>query len=362
MARALRLARRGLNSTTPNPRVGCVLVRDGQVIGEGWHKCAGQVHAEVHALGNCSEVPAGSTCYVTLEPCAHSGRTPPCSEALIQTGVGRVIAAMRDPNPAVAGGGLQQLAAAGIETAVGLLQEQARDINAGFCKRLRTGLPFVRAKLAVSLDGRTALANGDSRWITGDHARTDVHRLRARSCAILTGIGTALADDPRLTARLDDAVAPRQPLRVVMDTRLRLPEQARLLQEPGKTVIMAGPGAKAERRTLLEQAGADVVVLASLDTGERLTQASQRLAADYGINELMVEAGARLNGSLLRAGLVDELIVYLAPLLLGHEARPVFELAGIENIQQHVPLRLVDMRQVGHDVRLTYRPGSSEVS
>ncbi len=356
MARALQLAQRGLNSTTPNPRVGCVLVQDGRVIGEGWHEQAGGAHAEIHALENCSEDPGGSTCYVTLEPCAHTGRTPPCSQALIDARVGRVIAAMPDPNPLVAGTGLQQLAAAGIDTASGLLESQAQRINAGFRKRMQVGLPFVRAKLAVSLDGRTALAGGDSRWITGRSARADVHRLRARSCAILTGIGTVLADDPRLTARPGDEPARRQPLRVVMDTQLRLQPGARLLQQPGKTVVMTGAPVADGLKHTLEQAGAEVVVLQAADPDERLHEALQRLAADYAINELMVEAGPALNGSLLRAGLVDELIIYMAPLLLGHEARPLLELPGLTDMQQRWPLTCVEWRQVGTDLRLTYRP------
>jgi len=356
MARALRLARRGLNTTTPNPRVGCVLVRDGRVIGEGWHERAGGPHAEVHALQNCAGDPAGSTCYVTLEPCSHTGRTPPCSGALIDARIGRLIASMADPNPAVAGGGLRELQAAGIETAVGLLEDQAERLNAGFCKRMREGLPYVRAKLAISLDGRTALANGDSRWITGDSARADVHRQRARSCAILSGIGTVLVDDPQLTARPDGQPAQRQPLRVIMDTQLRLPPAAGLLRGCGDTLVMTGPDADAEKRAALGRAGAKVVCLQASGVEDRLREALRKLAGDYQINELMVEAGATLNGTLLRAGLVDEVIIYVAPLLLGHVGRPVFELAGIDSMQQRLPLEFIEARQVGHDLRLTYRP------
>lgn len=356
MARALQLACRGLNTATPNPRVGCVLVRDGRIIGEGWHERAGEAHAEIMALQNCSEDPAGSTCYVTLEPCSHTGRTPPCSEALIRAGIGRVIAAMTDPNPAVAGNGLQQLEAAGIRTAAGLLQQQAEALNAGFCRRMQTGLPHVLVKLAASLDGRTALASGDSRWITGAPARADVHRLRARSCAILTGIGTVLADDPRLTARIAGEPASRQPLRVIMDTRLRTPATAQLLQEPGRTLIVSGPDPDRQKRRLLEQAGAELLVLPEMDAGERLGMTLRHLAADYEINEIMVEAGATLNGSMMETGLVDELIVYLAPQLLGHGGLPLFEVAGIDTMEQRLQLELVDRRQVGHDLRLIYRP------
>lgn len=361
MARALRLACRGLNTTTPNPRVGCVLVRDNRVIGEGWHERAGEAHAEIQALQNCNEDPAGSTCYVTLEPCSHTGRTPPCSEALLEAGVARVIAAMPDPNPAVAGSGLRQLEAAGVQTAAGLMGEQAQAVNAGFCSRMQTGRPLVRVKLAASLDGRTALASGDSRWITGEAARADVHRLRARSCAILTGIGTVLADDPRLTARPDGKPAPRQPLRVILDTRLRMPVTARLLREPGRTLIVAGADADEQQRLQLEQAGAEVMILPGAADAERLGTLLRYLAAAYAINELMVEAGAKLNGSLLYAGLVDELIVYMAPQLMGHAGLPLFELEGIDMMHQRIPLKCVDLRQVGGDLRLTYRPCNNSV-
>lgn len=360
MARALQLARRGLNTTSPNPRVGCVLVKNGRVIGEGWHERTGGPHAEINALHSSDDDPAGSTCYVTLEPCAHTGRTPPCSRALIEAGVSRVIAAMTDPNPAVAGEGLRQLQAAGIETTAGVLETEAEALNAGFCKRMRQGLPWVRAKLAISLDGRTALASGESRWITGDAARRDVHRLRARSCAMLTGIGTLLADDPQLTVRDGDNPVERQPLRVILDSRLQMSAQAAVFEQPGRTLILTGPTAGREDVTRLERVGAEVIVLTGQTADKRLHEALQLLAGRYEINEVMVEAGPRLNGSLLRAGLVDELIVYMAPLLLGHEARPLFELAGIEGMNQRLPLDLQEVRRVGRDVRLTYRPTTTE--
>lgn len=356
MARALQLARRGLNGTAPNPRVGCVLVKEGRIIGTGWHRRAGEAHAEINALLDCSEDPAGSTCYVTLEPCSHTGRTPPCSTALIKAGVGSVIAAMADPNPAVAGEGLRRLQAAGIETSAGLLESQAEALNPGFCKRMRSGIPWVRAKLAISLDGRTALAGGESRWITGAAARQDVHRLRARSCAILTGIGTVLMDDPQLTARSEGEPAGRQPLRVVLDSRLQLPADAAVLGQPGRTLVLTTPAAPEKEKSALQENGAEVVVLAGATHAERLRQALHLLATEYEINEIMVEAGARLNGSLLRAGLVDELVVYMAPLLLGHEARPLFELAGIEGMHERLSLQLLNVRQVGQDLRLVYRP------
>ena len=356
MARALRLACRGLNTTTPNPRVGCVLVKDGRILGEGWHERAGEAHAEIRALQNCKEDPAGSTCYVTLEPCSHTGRTPPCSEALIGAGVTAVIAAMPDPNPAVAGSGLQQLESAGIRAAAGLLAEQARLLNAGFIKRMQSGLPHVRLKLAASLDGRTAVASGESRWISGEQARADVQRLRARSCAILTGIGTVLADDPRLTARPGGKSASRQPLRVIMDTRLRLPATAQVLRQAGRTLVVTGPNPDSQQQRLLEQAGAGIVALPDAETGARLEMMLRHLATEYGVNEVMVEAGAKLNGSLLRAGLVDELTVYMTPQLLGHAGLPLFELAGVDTMQQRLSLEFVESRQVGRDLRLTYRP------
>ena len=359
MARALQLARQGLNTTTPNPRVGCLLVRDGRVIGEGWHERAGEAHAEVNALAYCKVDPAGSTCYVTLEPCCHHGRTPPCSQALIEAGVGRVIVAMQDPNPAVAGNGLAQLSAAGIATASGLLESQARQLNAGFCKRMQIGLPKVRSKIAASLDGRTALANGDSRWITGEQARADVHRLRAQSCAIVTGIDTVLADDPRLTARRHDADEARQPMRVIMDSRLRLPPDAGLLQQPGRTIVMAAASADPTSREALTQAGAEVVLLQGDDADTRLREALVVLACEHSVNEVMVEAGPALNGSLLRLGLMDELVVYMAPVLLGQEAKPMLNLSQLTDMAQRPVLALSESRRVGDDLRLIYYPVAS---
>lgn len=356
MAKALQLARRGLYSTAPNPRVGCLLVRNDRVIGSGWHQCTGQAHAEINALQDCSGDAAGSTCYVTLEPCAHEGRTPPCSQALIEAGVVRVVAAGEDPNPRVAGGGLRALQQAGIETAAGLLEAEARQLNPGFFKRMREGVPWLRTKLALSLDGRTALASGESRWITAGSARQDVHRLRARSCALVTGIGTVLADDPQLTARPDGQLAARQPLRVVLDSQLRLPVAAALLEQPGTTLVIAAPEAASDRKRRLEDAGADVVTIAADSRYERLIRTLHWLARERAVNEVMVEAGPELNGSLLETGLVDEMVVYMAPLLLGSDARPAFGLSGIHSMQERVSLKLIDARQVGQDMRLTYYP------
>ncbi len=357
MARALQLARKGIYTTTPNPRVGCVFVKNDQIIGEGWHERAGQPHAEINALNSCTDDPAGSHCYVSLEPCSHAGRTPPCTQALIAARVAKVIAAVADPNPEVKGsGGIKRLQNAGIETTVGLMEAPARELNRGFFRRMQAGLPFVMAKLALSLDGRTAMASGESRWITAAAARQDVHRLRAQSCAIMTGIGTVLADDPQLTARPQGELVVRQPLRVVMDSRLRLAPGASILQQPGRTLVFAASGASSKKRILLEEAGAEVIVLDAADRCEHLTAVMRWLASECAVNEVMVEAGSELNGCLMQAGLVDELVVYLAPLLLGPAARPAFQLPGIESMQQRLNLKMIDCRQVGQDLRLTYSP------
>jgi diaminohydroxyphosphoribosylaminopyrimidine deaminase/5-amino-6-(5-phosphoribosylamino)uracil reductase len=350
MARALRLAERGLFTTDPNPRVGCVIVRDGAVVGEGWHVQAGAGHAEVNALAAAGEAAHGATAYVTLEPCCHHGRTPPCTDALIAAGVKRVVIAMEDSNPQVAGNGVQALAAAGIDVTTGVLAAQAASINPGFIRRMQAGRPFVRCKLAMSLDGRTAMASGESRWITGAAARRDVHRLRARASAILSGIDTVLADDPSLNVRLDGE-AVLQPLRVVLDSRLRLPPGARLLGLPGKTLVLTG-SADADRTTALTEAGAEVVRL-PLD-GERLdlTRVLQYLG-ERKLNELHVETGPVLSGALLQSGLVDELVIYVAAHLLGDAARGLFTLPGVETMDQRIELNIMDIRAVGDDWRIT---------
>jgi diaminohydroxyphosphoribosylaminopyrimidine deaminase/5-amino-6-(5-phosphoribosylamino)uracil reductase len=351
MARALQLAERGLYTTDPNPRVGCVLVLDDEIVGEGWHERAGEAHAEAMALKAAGKRARGATAYVSLEPCCHHGRTPPCSNALIEAGVGRVIAAMTDPNPRVAGNGLAALRDAGIEVDSGLLESQAQALNPGFIKRMRTGRPFVRVKLAMSLDGRTALASGASRWITGEAAREDVHRLRARSSAVLTGSGTVLNDNPSMNARLDDMADVVQPLRVVLDSRLRMPPEARMLSLPGKTLVLTAhnDAAAIER---LREAGAEVAVLPSGEAGIDLNAVLDHLGK-LEINEVLVEAGATLSGALLRGGMVDELVVYIAPALMGDAARPLLHLPGITSMQQRVELDVRDLRAIGKDWRIT---------
>jgi diaminohydroxyphosphoribosylaminopyrimidine deaminase / 5-amino-6-(5-phosphoribosylamino)uracil reductase len=352
MAHALRLAECGLHTTDPNPRVGCVIVRDGEVVGTGWHRRAGEPHAEIHALHEAGERARGATVYLTLEPCCHHGRTPPCSEALLRAGVARVVAAMEDPNPRVAGQGLAQLAASGAGVESGLLREQAEALNPGFLMRMRHGRPYVRCKLAMSLDGRTAMGSGESKWVTGEAARADVQRLRARSSAVLTGIGTVLADDPSLDVRLPGVE--RQPLRVIADPRLRTPETARMLQIAGRSVILTC-AQDPEPAAALTRRGAEVVRLPAC--GERLDlHAAMRWLAGEEVNEVLLEAGATLAGAMLQAGLIDELVVYMAPHLMGDGAHGLLRLPGLERMEQRVALEILDIRAVGEDWRITARP------
>ncbi len=355
MAEALRLAERGLYTTDPNPRVGCVLVKAGDVVGRGFHHKAGEPHAEIHALRQAGERARGASVYVTLEPCAHTGRTGPCTEALAKAGVARVFAAMRDPNPQVAGKGCERLREAGVETAYGLMEEEAQALNPGFVSRMTRGRPWVRSKLAISLDGRTALANGASKWISGAAAREDAQRWRARSSAILTGIGTLLADDPALSVRLEGEW--RQPRRIVVDAQLRTPPGAQLLQLPGETVI-ATLIEDAGLHAPLTSAGAAIEVLPAAGQHVDLAALMQRLA-ELECNELLVEAGAELNGALLRAGLVDELIIYMAPLILGDTARGMFSLPALAALDEAISLRLTDVHLLGRDIRILARPQRS---
>jgi diaminohydroxyphosphoribosylaminopyrimidine deaminase / 5-amino-6-(5-phosphoribosylamino)uracil reductase len=347
MARALRLAERGLYTTSPNPRVGCVLVRDGVVVGEGWHVRTGEPHAEVLALSAAGAAARGSTAYVTLEPCNHHGRTPPCADALIAAGVARVAVAVQDPNPRVAGQGIAKLRAAGIKVECGLMEAAARELNIGFFARMTRGTAWLRSKIAMSLDGRTALANGVSQWITGETARKDVQHWRARSCAVLTGIATVLADDARLSVR--EIETARQPLRVILDSRLRMPLTARIL--PGGNVLIYTAVRDAEKSEALEKAGAAICVLpdgkGQVDLAGMLGDLAKR-----GCNEVLVEAGSILNGALLRAGLVDELLLYIAPLLLGDTARGMAQLGELTGLDQRVALKWQDVRQIGNDLRI----------
>lgn len=347
MANALRLAERGLFSTTPNPRVGCVIVKDGVVVGEGWHQKAGEAHAEVHALQAAGCAARGATVYVTLEPCCHHGRTPPCASALITAGVSRVVAAMQDPNPQVAGQGLSLLAAAGIATDCGLLEAEARELNVGFVTRMTCGRPWVRMKLAASLDGKTALQNGVSQWITGAQARQDGHRWRARACAILSGIGTVRDDDPQLNVR--GIETSRQPLKVVVDSTLALSPDAKLLKGGNALVVTASDDAR--KAELLSRLGADVICLPNAEKRIDLPALMAELCR-RGINELHVEGGFRLNGALLAAGLVDELLLYLAPVLVGDAARGMFDLPVLASLDDKCRLAIRDMRMVGADLRV----------
>jgi diaminohydroxyphosphoribosylaminopyrimidine deaminase/5-amino-6-(5-phosphoribosylamino)uracil reductase len=351
MARALQLAERGLYTTTPNPRVGCVIVNDGRIVGQGWHARAGEPHAEIHALAEAEDKARDATVYVTLEPCSHYGRTPPCADALADAGVGRVIAAMADPNPQVSGNGLARLRAAGIETESGLLEAEAKKLNEGFIKRMVYGHPFVRIKTASSLDGKTALSNGRSKWLTGESARRDVHRLRARSCAILTGVGTVSADDPQLNVRGVDT--PRQPLKVIVDSQLRTSPTARMLADGMTLIACASPDAK--KAAALEAAGARILCLPQADGQVDINALLSRLA-QMGINEVTTEAGHTLNGALLAGRLADEWVQYVAPVLLGDSARGLFRLAEPAAMEQRLTWHLMDTRQLGGDLRLTWRP------
>lgn len=365
MRRALELAALGLTTTHPNPRVGCVLVREARIVGEGWHRAAGEPHAEAHALAAAGEAARGATAYVTLEPCAHLGRTPPCVDALIAAGIGAVIYASGDPDPRVDGAGAARLRAAGIAVRGGLLANEADELNAGFLSRLRRGRPFVRVKIGASLDGRTALANGASQWITGEAARADVQQWRARSDAILTGIGTVLADDPQLTVRVGPAGAEveprRQPLRVVLDSRLRLPRGAKVLSGPGKALVFSrrdavGPDLATAAQAALGRDGIGLEWLEAEGAGLDLAAALMHLGGQLQINELLVEAGATLTGALLQTGLVDELLIYQAPMLLGHEARGLAVWPALTALTQAPRFAFTELAMVGGDLRMRLRP------
>ncbi len=355
MARALALAARVDNAADPNPRVGCVLVRDGQRVGEGWHHAAGTPHAEVHALAAAGPRARGATAYVTLEPCSHVGRTPPCANALIGAGVTEVVAAVQDPNPLVAGRGLAALQAAGIAARSGCMRDAARAVNRGFFSRYLHGRPFVQVKLAASLDGATAMADGTSKWITGSSARAQVQQMRAQASAVLTGIGTVLADNPSLNVRLPPEPRWQAPARVVLDSALRTPADARLLRQEGAVHILHSSG-DMTRVAELEGAGATLHQLPADDDGGVALEAAMDTLGTLGLNQLMVEAGATLNGALLRAGLIDELVLFMAPLLMGNQTRQLFATPWLQQMDDRRSLTVTDVRHIGADLRITLHP------
>lgn len=359
MARALKLAANGLYDTAPNPAVGCVLVKNARVIGEGWTAPAGGPHAEAMALKAAGAAARAATAYVTLEPCCHTGRTGPCTRALAEAGVARVVFAGHDPNPRVNGGGAAELTAAGIAVEGGVMERAAEPLNRGFFTRMRTGLPYVRSKLAVSLDGRTALANGKSQWITSAAARSDVHRWRARSSAVLTGSGTIVDDDPSLDARreeagIDAALGIKQPLRVVVDARLKTPAGAKTLSRPGEVLVLTSRALDDSQAAALRAAGARVERVAGNAEHCDLRAVIEHLGS-LEINDVWVEAGAGLNGALLREGLIDEFIIYMAPRLLGASARGMFEIPALESLADGYGLSFDDVRRIGGDLRITAR-------
>ena len=366
MAKAIELARSGWYTTMPNPRVGCLIVDvNGHIVGKGWHEKAGEPHAEVHALRMAGIKAKGATAYVTLEPCSYFGRTPPCAEALKAAGVARVVAAIEDDNPAVSGKGMALLQEAGIETRSGVLADEARALNEGFFKRMSTGMPLVRAKLAMSLDGRTAMASGESQWITGPKARSEVQKLRAQSCAIITGVGSILHDNSSLTVRPDElglanaeAICKRQPLRVVLDSTLQTPVDANVISGPGHCLIVTTSQYCSEKKAQLEQAGAELLVL---DNDEDITSGRVNLPAllaELGsreCNEVLLETGAQLAGSMMAENLIDELVVFMAPVLMGSAARPLLNLP-LHSMSEKKELVIKDIRAIGNDWKITARP------
>lgn len=362
MTRALQLAEQGMNTTMPNPRVGCVIVKNGKIVGEGAHLTAGEPHAEVFALRQANAQARGATAYVTLEPCNHTGRTPPCSLAIIDAGIVKVIAAMVDPNPQVSGSGLAHLQAHNIETASGLMAQQAQDLNPGFIKRMTQNLPFVRSKIAASLDGKTALNNGASQWITSEHSRIDVQKWRARSCAILTGIGTVLYDNPSMSVRTPsplmgegwgEGVPIHQPLKIIVDSQLRISPNAKILQNGNALIAFAQKNPQKEAQLL--NTGAQLLNIPN----EHDKVCLKTLLSHLGhmqINEVMVEAGENLNGALQAQNLIDELLIYYAPKLMGSAAKGMFALTALTQMNQAIALEIIDLRQIGTDIRLRAKP------
>lgn len=367
MQRAIALSEKGVYSTKPNPTVGCVLVKEGRVIGEGWHSQAGQPHAERVALAQAGDKAQGATAYVTLEPCSHIGRTPPCADGLVEAGVVKVIVAMLDPNPLVSGRGIRKLTEANIQTKTGLLAEQAEAHNLGFIRRMLHNLPFVRLKMASSLDGRTAMANGESQWITGEEARLEVHRMRALSGALITGIGTVLADDPSLTVRLPTeelsamnlTIENCHPLRVVLDPHLSMPLDARMLTLPGRTIIMTSREAVEANPELVELFYAqqvDLVAVASQDDRLEIRSVLSYLAQEEQINDVMVESGGIVAGAFIESGLVNELYCFIAPSLLGDQAKPMFVLPSVEAMADKIQLKVHSVESFGEDICIVSKP------
>ncbi len=353
MARAIRLAERASCHVHPNPKVGCVLVKNGAEIAQGWHHRAGEDHAEIVALNQVSDQARGSTCYVTLEPCAHTGKTPPCADALIHAGIKEVVIAGADPNPEVNGSGIARLEQAGVNVRTGLLASEAGKLNPGFLSRMQRQRPYVRCKLAMTLDARTALAGGDSHWITSESARRDVHKLRAQSSAILTGIQTVLSDDPAMTVRQFDS-DDYQPLRVILDSRLRVPVDARILQQPGHVLVFT-LNDNVEESSQLQSDNVEIIHATGTDGRIDLGDMLQTLANQYAVNDLLLESGSVLAGAMLQAQLVDELVVYIAPKLFGHTARSLLELPELLSIEEASTLTVVDIRQLGDNVKITAR-------
>ncbi len=352
MSQALQLAEKGLYTTSPNPRVGCVITQNNTIVGNGWHAKAGQPHAEINALATAGAAAHGATAYITLEPCSHHGRTPPCVDALIQAGIARTVIAMQDPNPRVLGNGIAALKQAGISAQTGLMQDQAEALNAGFIKRMQHKKPWVRLKVAASLDGKTALNNGQSQWITSEPARQDGHRWRARSCAIMTGIGTIRADNPRLTVR--HIPVSRQPKKIIIDNHLALPVDADVLKDGDACIFTAATGNTAKVASL-ERMGIHVIPAEQTDQGQINLASVMTTLAQLECNEILVEAGSTLNGALIHAGLVDELIIYMAPSLLGGNAKDMFQWPEFTSLSQKITLQITDLRMIGQDVRMIAR-------
>lgn len=372
MLQAIRLAKKGWYTTEPNPRVGCVIVNNGKVVGEGWHQYAGQAHAEINALAQANDQAKGATVYVTLEPCSHTGKTPPCAEALIAAEVKKVFVAMVDPNPLVAGKGLKKLQAAGIEVESGLLELQARDLNPGFIKRMESGRPFVRIKLAMSLDGRTAMASGESKWISCEESRHDVQCLRAESSAIMTGIGTVLVDDPSMNVRLSAEQLElgsmankqlKQPKRLVLDSQFKMPVDAQIASLDGECIVFTTVNVenKKDYPFTIEQVAAEQVISEKVASKNKQIDLKLLLnnLAKKEINLLHVETGSILSGALLKNDLVDEIIIYMAPHIMGDGAKGLFHLPGLEQMKDRVSLSIKDVRSIGNDIRITVTPECS---